>query len=291
LSTRLLPFAVLALLAALVAGLVLALRHDPGGPPARLQDRPVSAVATLSPREPQFGDTVVATLDVRVDPRRVDPNSVGVTAGYAPYRVTTSERTVLREEGVSVIHLESRLRCLGLACVPPGAAATVRFQPVRVSYREGSQPRSLAVTWPALHVHSRVAATDLRHPLLRVPPPHASSGYRFPPRPTGYALLALAAVLALGGSALLLLVALRHFEPARSRTGAPLERILDELAAASSNGDSGRRRRALEELARELEPFDSSLSAESRVLAWGPEDPRAEAVAELAGRAQTMVRR
>jgi hypothetical protein len=290
LSTRLLPFAVLALLAALVAGLVLALRHDPGGPPARLQDRPVSAVATLSPREPQFGDTVVATLDVLVDPRRVDPDSVSVTEGYAPYRVTASDRTVRREGGVSVTHLESRLRCLGLACVPPGTASRVRFQPVRVSYQEDSQPRSLDVAWPALHVHSRVALADLRHPLLRVPPPRASAGYRFPPRPTGYALLALAGVLALGGSALLLLVALRRVEPARRRTP-PLERILGELAAASSNGDSGRRRRALEELAHELEPFDSGLSAESRVLAWGPEDPHAEAVADLAGRAQTAVQR
>lgn len=290
-SRRLLPFAALALLAALVTGLVLALRHDPGGPPARLQGRPVSAVATLSPREPQFGDTVLATLDVLVDPRRVDPGSVGVATGYAPYRVAASERTVRREGGVPDIHLESRLRCLALACVPPGTASTVRFQPVRVSYREGSQARSLAVTWPALHVHSRVAVADLQHPLLRIPPPRASSGYRFPPGPTGYALLALAGVLALGGSALLLLVALRRFEPARSRTGTPLERILAELAAASANGDSGRRRRALEELARKLEPFDSGLSAESRVLAWGPEDPQAEAVADLAGRAQTAVRR
>jgi hypothetical protein len=136
-----------------------------------------------------------------------------------------------------------------------------------------------------------VALADLQHPLLHVPPPHASAGYRFPPRPTGFALLALAAVLALGGSALLLLVALGRLEPARRHTRAPLERVLGELAAASSNGDSGRRRRALEQLARELEPLDPGLSAESRVLAWGPEDPRAEAVADLAGRARTAVRR
>ena len=290
-SRRLLPLAALVVLAALVLGLVLALRHEPGGRQARLDGRPVSAVGTLSPREPQFGDTVVATVDVFVDSRRVDPDTVRVTTGFTPYQVTASTRMVRSDEGVSITHLERRLRCLGVACVPPGTASTVRFEPVRVSYREGSQPRSLAVAWPVLHVHSRVALADLRHPLLRVPPPHAASDYRLPPRPTGYALLALAALLALGGSTLLLLVGLRRFAPVRRGTNTPLERILVELAAASSNGDSGRRRRALEQLARELEPLDPGLSVESRVLAWGPEDPKVDAVADLAGRAQTAVRR
>ena len=62
------------------------------------------------------------------------------------------------------------------------------------------------------------------------------------------------------------LVGLRRLE-LRRRAPTPLDRALGELATA--NGDSGRRRRALEQLAREIEPIDPGLSAESRVLAWG----------------------
>ena len=76
----------------------------------------------------------------------------------------------------------------------------------------------------------------------------------------------------------------------RSRE-APLDRILHELAAVSTNGDSGRRRRALEELARELEPLDEPLSAESRVLAWAPADPRPETIADLTDRVRAAVTR
>jgi hypothetical protein len=286
-SRRLLPLGALVLLAALVVGLVLALRTSPRGPQARPAE-PVSVVRTLSPREPQFGDPVTATVDVVVDPRRVDPRSVRVTTGFAPYRVAASIRTLRSEGGTSVTRLESRLRCLDVACVPPGTASTVRFDPVRVSYLEGSRRRSLAVAWQALHVHSRVAKADLRHPLLRVPPPQAHADYRLPPRGTGYALLALAGLLGVGGSAALLLVGLRRFEP-RRRGPTPLDQALRELATA--NGDAGRRRRALEQLARELEPIDPGLSAESRVLAWGPGDPRPDAVTDLAVRAQTAVGR
>jgi hypothetical protein len=286
-SRRLLPLGALVFLAALVIGLVLALRTSPRGQQARPAE-PVSVVQTLSPREPQFGDPVVATVDVVVDPRRVDPGSVRVTTGFAPYRVAASSRTTHRDGGTSVTRFESRLRCLDAACVPPGAASTVRFAAVRVSYREGSRRRSLALAWPALHVHSRVTRADLRHPLLHVPPPQVHADYRLPPRATGYALLALAALLGVGGCALLLLVALRRLEP-RRRAPTPLDRLLRELA--TPNGDSGRRRRALEQLARELEPVDPGLSVESRVLAWGPGDPPPDAVADLAGRAQTAVGR
>jgi hypothetical protein len=66
--------------------------------------------------------------------------------------------------------------------------------------------------------------------------------------------------------------------------------VLSELTASSSNGDSGRRRRALEMLARELEPLDQSLSAESRVLAWGPEEPRPQAISDLTARVRKEVR-
>lgn len=284
-TTRVLPLAALALLVALAAGLVLALRHGPGVERVRLLGRPVVVRETLAPRDPQFGDTVVATIDVFADASRVDPQSLRVTTGFAPYRVASSTRSVRTVSGVTVMHLEHRLRCLAAACVPPGDSRTLRFAPVRVSYRAGSLTRP----WPALTVHSRVAKADLRHPILHVPPPEpAASDYRLPPRPTAYTLFAIAGLLAAGGAALLLIVALRHVELGRRRESS-LEQILDELGAASANGDSGRRRRALEELARQLERLDEPLSVETRVLAWGPGDPQPDAVSELASRVRAAV--
>jgi len=284
-----LPIAAVALLIALAAGLAVAALHRPGGTRVSLGTRPVSAQAELSPRDPQFGDTVVATIDVFADPHRVDPHSVAVTTGFGPYRVISDSRTVHKVGGVSITHFERRLRCLDAGCVPAGDSMTLHFLPPRVSYRGSAGPETLVVAWPALRVHSRLARTDLRHPMLQVPAAQlAAAHYRLPPRATGYALLSLAALLALGGAALLLGVALRR-EPADRRTGEPLERILGELGVASSNGDPARRRHALEELARELEPLNEPLSAESRVLAWAPQEPGADAISDLTSRVRTVV--
>lgn len=290
-SRHALSLAALALLLVLALTLALALRHEPGQTSVHLGDRPVAVERALTPRDPQFGDTVVATIDVFVDPARVDTHTVRVRTSFAPYGVASSRRTVRSVAGVSVTHVVDRLRCLAAVCVPPGDSRTVRFPPVRVSYRNGARPATLVAAWPALRLHSRVAKADLRHPILRVPRPQpAASDYRLPPRATGYTLLALAGLMALGGGALLLRVGLRRRDPAR-RGAPPLERILGELAAASSNGDSGRRRRALEELARELEPLDEPLSVESRVLAWAPHDPQPDAISELTSRVRTAVSR
>jgi hypothetical protein len=75
----------------------------------------------------------------------------------------------------------------------------------------------------------------------------------------------------------------------RRLPGTSLERILDELTSSLMNGDSGRRRRTLEQLARELEPLDEPLSFESHVLAWAPHDPEPAAIADLAQRVRTVV--
>ncbi len=289
-SLRLLQLATLALVVALAAGFAVALLHRPSGGHIDLGGRPVSIHQELTPRDPRFGDTVVATIDVLADPTRVDPGGVQVRALYGPYAVASTSRSVRRTGGVSVTHVESRLRCLDLRCVPSGSAKAFQFEPVRVSYRQDSSNRTVTSDWPALRVHSRVTRTDLARPVLHVPGPVAAPArYRLPPGVAGYGLLVLAGLLAAGGAALLLRVGLRRIAPARRRVS-PLERVLAELAASCSNGDSGRRRRALEDLARELEPLDEPLSVESRVLAWSPLEPQPEAVSDLTSRVRTAVR-
>lgn len=267
---------VLALAAALAAGFLAAVLHRPGGHrPVALGTKPVSVRQTLSPRDAQFGDTVVATTDVAAD------RPVQLTARFAPYRVVSSSRSVRQDGGLRLTHVEQRLRCLAATCVPPRSSTTVRFPPLQVTYRGGSR----SLPWPPLRIGSRIGSGDIRRALFRVPQPapvvHSA-------RPVaGWSLLALAVVLATAGAALLLRLWLPR-RPAPSREPPPLERALAE-ATASAGAGAGRRRRALDALARELEPLDPPLSAESRVLAWAPPDPAADAIIDLTGRVREAV--
>jgi hypothetical protein len=154
---------------------------------------------------------------------------------------------------------------------------------LRVAYRGGSR----VLAWPPLRVDSRVGPVDIQRAVLRAPQPgpvvHAAR------RVAGWSLLALAVVLATGGAALLLRLWLPG-RPVRSREPPPLELALAE-ATASAAGGPVRRRRALDALARELEPLDPPLSAESRVLAWAPPDPAADAIIDLAARVRKALAR
>jgi hypothetical protein len=287
---RVLSIAALVALLVLAAGFVAAVVHRPAREPVRLVGRPAAVHVSLSPQDPQFGDTVVATLDIFTDSRRVDPRSVHVASSFAPYLAAATRRTVESAGGVTITRIQSRLRCLEVACVPPGDSAAIRFPTARVTYSDEGRDGVLPARWPALRVHSRLAQADVLHPRVRISAPAASgAGYRLPPRATGYALLGLAALLAAAGATLLAWVAFRRREPRPG--GSSLDRVLRELAAASHNGDTGRRRRALEQLALELEPVDRELSLESRVLAWSAQDPPPEAVFELASRVRTAVPR
>jgi hypothetical protein len=283
-ARRALALAALLLAAGLAAFFAVAALRGPPQGAVRLSGRPVAVVRTLSAAEPQFGDSVVATIEVFVDARRVDPRSVAVDARFTPFAVTSSTRSVRRAGGVSIVRVVDRLDCLDAPCLPKSAAATFRFPRLRIAYRGGV----LVAAWPALRVHARLEAADLAHAVLRVGPPQAHQSYRLPPGVTGWLLLAAGLVGALGGFTLIARATLPLLAVARGRRrGTPLERILGELTSA--NGDIGRRRRTLEQLARELEPLDESLSFESRVLAWSPQEPEPAAISDLAQRVRSVV--
>lgn len=282
-ARRAVALAALVVAAGLAALFVVAALHGPAQSAVRLAGRPVAVLRTLTPDEPQFGDSVVATIQVFVDTRRVDLRSVAVDARFAPFVVTSGTRSVHRAGRISILRIVDRLDCLDAPCLPKGAAATFRFPRLRIAYRGGT----LTAAWPALRVHARLEAADLDREVLRVGVPTAHPSYRLPPGVTGWLLLAAGVAGALGGLALIGRAALPLLAVGGRRRGSPLERILGELAGA--NGDIGRRRRTLEQLARELEPLDESLSFESRVLAWSPQEPEAAAVADLARRVRTAV--
>lgn len=277
--------AVLVLAAVLAVAFAVAILRRPAQSPVHLGGLPVALRTALAPTEPQFGDTVVATVDAFIDARRVDPGAVSLNTRFGLYAVTSSTRSVRKTSGITIVHVVDRLDCLAPDCLGRGDPAHFRFPRVRATYPGGTS----SVAWPTLRVHARVQQLDLLHPILRVDPAVAHPSYRLPPGATGWTLLAVALALALGGLALIGRTALAALPLGRRSRATPLEQVLHELANA--NGDIGRRRSALERLAVELEPLDEPLSAESRLLAWAPQEPAPDTVSDLCRRVLAAVRR
>jgi hypothetical protein len=269
-----------------IAAVLVALLHGRAQQSVRLAGGPVVTVRSISPAEPQFGDPVVATVEVFVDRRRVQPDALDVRASFAPFTVTSSSRSVRQAGSISIVRITDRLECLVAACVPEGQSRTVRFPRLRVVYPSGT----VSAGWPSIRVHARVSAAALRHPMLRVGPVQAHATYRVSPRLLGWVLLAIGLVSALGGLALLLRAVLTSLPRGRRRAGSELDQILRELGNGLV-GDPAGSRLALERLARALEPLDEPLSFESRVLAWAPQEPAPEAISDLALRVREVVGR
>jgi hypothetical protein len=270
-----------------VGVLAWALLRAPGTPELGLVQPPLEARTSFTRLDPQVGDAVVAAVDVLLDRSEIDPASVRLAMRVAPYRVVGSTRTRHDTGATTLLHLERRLECLREPCVPLRPLKTFRFPDLVLRYRDGATPTTAVVAWPRLTVHSRLDAARRASPQLRLLARHsAPPSFRVDPHRAGVALLVVGALLGAAGVALLLWLAAAPLVARRRRIG-PVERILRELQGA--NGDSGRRRTALEQLARELAPLDGPLSQESRVLAWAPHDPPPDAVDELARRARAVV--
>ena len=86
-SARRVGPAVLLVVAGVAVALVLVLRSDGGSDEEPLaEDAPEVAVESrLLPRSLSFGDTLTAVVDVTVDRRRVDPDSVRVQQEFSPW--------------------------------------------------------------------------------------------------------------------------------------------------------------------------------------------------------------
>ncbi|MER3408524.1 MAG: hypothetical protein C4299_01020 [Thermoleophilia bacterium] len=270
--------------------------------------RPVHAEAALSPRIVLFGDTVAARVEVTLDSRRADPDSVVLRPDFLPWEPVSPPVVERRRAGaLVVIRATYRLRCLTGPCVPPRDTALLELSPLRVSYGErGSiaRRRVLLVTWPVLVVHTRIVGLDFRRPDALARPWTAdldslpAVSYRLDPG-TGKALvLALSSFLAAGGLALVGVSVSRRGSPASEASdpaqpaASPLERALAVLEGADGEDGLGERRRALELVAGELSRRgEESLARAARGLAWSKEGPRAQQARELAGRLRAALER
>jgi hypothetical protein len=277
---RIAAASVLAAAVAAIAVAVVATRDDAD---SAGRDVPIRVQGTLTPRILLFGDTLIARIDVTLDRRQIDPDSVRFHADFTPWEVVGKPRLERRDGGrTTLVRTTWVLRCLIGPCVPPRALAPLEFDPAQITYGGGEATR---LRWPVLYVHSRLPAGDLdragsaSHPwrvdLISLPEP----SYRVAPRLLVALLLAAAGLLVLAGAffAYRALPERREAPPPPPEPPPPPPSVLEQALAlledpAPDDGVADRRR-ALELIADELEARDARLAGTARALAWREEMP------------------
>lgn len=269
-------------------------------------DVAIQAEATISPRVVLFGDTVLAHVDVVVDPARVDPDSVRIASDFAPFEVV-GRPVRRRQQSRSGVFLRTTffLRCLTGTCVPSQRSATYDLEPPRIAFAaaRGQTLDETPITAPlsSVHVYSRFAAlssrsdgaaTPWRADLLSLPTP----SYRLGPGPLVALLLVGAALLTVAGIVLAALAWPRSRpapvpdpepEPEPGPVLSPLELALALLERSIRVDGAADQRRALELVAEELELAewgDRNLAGAARALAWSEDVPPLAETSRLAAR-------
>lgn len=243
--------------------------------PAYAQGTGVSYRATLSPREALFGDPLDARVDVVVERSLVAAAGVRVHADFRPYVPVATRRTERPAGEFTRVEYRYRLLCLRKRCLPNGPERTVRFAPVRITWRGESGAQTQTIFWPSLRLASRLDPKDLAEPTLRsdvVRQPAVTWGVG--PKLAIGLLLALAGLLLAYPLALAVGLARRAWYVLRTRRFerlSPLERALELLRYAAAGGESEPSRRALERVARELRGHP--LGEDARKLAWSRPHP------------------
>lgn len=274
--------------------------------------QPVQVAVTVTPATHLVGDRVAAELAVVVDERRVDPDSVRVTANFAPYgELAEPERERSAAGPLVRIAYRFTLACLSDGCLPRGRLA-IRLAPARVDYSlRGGGRDSRTVRWPSPTIVSQLGAFEERLRRLegvsglnarpgllpvvsaqalvlplrteRKPPPVT---YRIPPQALAGGLLG-ASLLALLGAGALVAPLVRRRRPPSPEPRPVLEPMAEALLLVETslaNGSSPERRAALERLARELGSAGRhELAVRTRRLAWSKDAPPRDAVEQLVG--------
>ncbi len=282
-----------------VVALVLIAADDPEPELAPPAADPVVMEATVTPTRYEFGDRLVAQMELLVDSTRVDPASVVPAVFFRPFRRIGPIDTERRDLGsTTVLRFDYHIQCVDRACVPRAAERAIELPLglVRYSPREGDVV-TLPVEWPSVEVSSSLSSGVRGDVALRpatlaadaqtdtLPPLHFRGGSGL----LGWLLVGAAAaiVLALGGwvawRAWPRRTAVRSVEPEQP----PLEAALERVDHALAVGGEDERRAALDVLARRLdEAGQGGLAGDARRLAWSEPGPQPDLAAALADAAR-----
>jgi hypothetical protein len=244
---------------------------------------PIAVHATLAPPQHMFGDPLRARVEVILDARRVDPESVKLRdVSFAPYRpLQPATRSQDTSGSVTRIRYDYRLACLGYRCLPqPDVQRKFELRNATVEYRTsgGGTPKTEEIDWPTLQATARIPPSRLWEAKLRADYRDLGSPtYSFSPRLVQFVALTLAVLFAAG--ALLLTLRLLPLARIAERLGlktvdtrTPLQRALARVHETAERPDEGRR--ALERLAHELRLVRRyELAGTASQLAWSRQFP------------------
>ena len=290
-----------AFVAALVIGFAVGqfwIAHDEGSSVAAPSEL-VAVTASLGSSVHAFGDPVDARVDVVVDTRQIDLDSVRLQPRFDPYQQIGPPQVEREQFGpLGRLRFDYRLQCLEEGCDAAEAQGVTDFPSGRLRYMfKGREGRAFeSFDWPELVVASRVANSDVEQIRWRADDTVLPAvSYRLPPLAAGLVLLLIA--LACAGLAVVLARRLWWPSTVVEPTGdedavirSPLEQAFDAAYLAAGNGDSPQRRRALERVARELgEQGRGEMVGDARALAWAPAASTREQIAGLATRAGVSV--
>ena len=272
---------VLAAILAVAVGLIAWNSWEKGGGPG-LGEEPIVGTALLTPEQHLFGDAVHARVELIVDGKRVDPDSVEIGANFDPYRELRPVEVTRSEDGtLTKLRYDYVLGCLVSQCLPRGAGR-VELGGVAVNYlrRGESEPSAATVEWVPIRAAGRIDPDQLDQAALRsdlrdLP----SASYRVSPRTVELVALVLAVLFAVGAA--ILILRLLPLDRLATRLGArfadkrsPLEQALALVRESAASGSAEEERRALERLAVELRRARSpALAGDASRLAWSQPVP------------------
>lgn len=300
--------------AALLGALVVVLVGRQGGgeasSPSAESLPEIEAGVVVAPREVLFGDTVQARFEIVVDKERVDPGSVRVAADFSPWDVVGKSATRRQDDGdASYLRTTFVLRCLTGTCLPSGQSARYDFRPARIAFGAPRDQRiaesSIELPLPPIRVYSRFAAatrdadpfsSPWRADVLSLP----AVSYGLAPGVLLAVLLGGAAIAAIAGVALAYVAWPRRLPapppepppPAPVPVLSPLEQALVLLEHSIRTNGAAAQRRALEQVAEQLELSDwgdPKLAREAKVLAWSEDVPPVEETTSLAARVRSVL--
>ena len=277
------PWSLGVLLAAVVAAAAIVAFGRPtrSAPPSvETPARPIVAEASFTRAKHLFGDRTVARLDLTVDQRAVDPETVSVQASLDPYELAMPvERTQHDVGRVTLLRYRFHIWCVSRRCVSAAPVRDFGLGPARISYERPRGGRAVErVFWPPVQMSSRVSVDEARRPTLAASLaalPDVS--YRVDPDLVWRGLvLASVALFLLAGAALAYY--LWHYwvalQRARGRRLSPLEQALALVRRSLASRSPKERRKALERLAGELRASGRpDLARAARTLAWSRTDP------------------
>lgn len=272
---------VVAVILAAVAGLIAWNAWDKGGGPG-LGEEPIVGTALLTPEQHLFGDAVRARVELIVDAKRVDPDSVEIGANFDPYRELRPVEVTRSEDGtLTKLRYDYVLGCLVSQCLPRGTGR-VELAGVAVNYlrRGESEPAAATVEWVPIRAAGRIDPDQLDQAALRADLRDLpSASYRVSPRTVELVALVLAVLFAVGAA--ILILRLLPLDRLAARLGArfvdkrsPLEQALALVRESATSGSPEEERRALERLAVELRRARSpALAGDASRLAWSQPVP------------------